>query len=505
MSSAAKVGAFMLVVLGILGFFILRIEDIKLGGGAKTQTLDVIFPSVAGLDEKSPVRVAGVRVGKVKEIRLSGTNALATLEIDAAIELREGAKAFVANLGLLGEKYVELYPGDPKTPMLASRTKPILGETVPTIDDVTAQVSKIAEDVKSVSASMRNAMGGPEGEQRLQEIVENIRDITERMKIILASNEGNVNATADNLRKITEDLRVEIPRVADSLDRFANTIADTVAENREDMRALVQNSKEVAAELRTTADNLNSITGQIRSGEGTMGKLIYNDEAHDSLTGSLKSLESGFDELRETLGKAKQLQMAVEVKSNYYAGLEENPPEGFDGNSRGGVALLLRPNPKTNRFLNLEVNYDPLGQRHEKLTTTTVTGPDGIPVTTTTNTVRYEKDWVFSAQAAWQIEKARLRVGVFDGSGGIGADYFLNDRLSVSGEIFDFSERPGNEEPHLRMFGNWTILPERENFPTVFLSTGVDNVLNDNAITVGGGIRWTDDDLKYLFGSLPLN
>ena len=55
------------------------------------------------------------------------------------------------------------------------------------------------------------------------------------------------------------------------------------------------------------------------------------------------------------------------------------------------------------------------------------------------------------------------------------------------------------------MFGNWTLARERENFPTLFLTTGVDNVLNDSAFTVGGGIRWTDDDLKYLFGSVPLN
>ncbi|MBI2213200.1 MAG: MCE family protein [Acidobacteria bacterium] len=504
MSSAAKVGAFMLVVLAILGFFILRIEDIGLGGSAKTQTIDVIFPSVAGLDEKSPVRVAGVRVGKVREIRLEGANARATLEIDASIEVRDGARAYVENLGLLGEKYVELYPGAQGAP-LASKAKPILGSTQPTIDDVTAQVSKIAEDVKAVSASMRNALGGPEGEQRLEEIVENIRDITARMNMILASNEGNVNATAENLRAITDDLRVEIPRIANSLDRFANSIADTVNENREDVRTIVQNSKELATELRATNDNLNAITGQIRSGQGTVGKLIYDDEALRKLTSSLESVEQGANELRDTLGKARRMEMAVEVKSSYYDGLEEDPNAGFTGNSRGGIGLLLRPNPEHNRFLNLELNYDPRGQRYEKQTTTTVTGPDGIPATTTTNTVKYEKDWVFSAQAAWQVDKTRLRVGVFDGTGGIGADYFVNDRFSVTGEIFDFNERVGNEDPHLRLFSNWTILPERKNFPTLFLSTGVDNVLNDNAVTVGGGIRWSDDDLKYLFGSVPLN
>jgi hypothetical protein len=37
----------------------------------------------------------------------------------------------------------------------------------------------------------------------------------------------------------------------------------------------------------------------------------------------------------------------------------------------------------------------------------------------------------------------------------------------------------------------------------VFVTSGVDDALNDTAFTIGGGIRWRDDDLKYLLGSVP--
>jgi hypothetical protein len=36
------------------------------------------------------------------------------------------------------------------------------------------------------------------------------------------------------------------------------------------------------------------------------------------------------------------------------------------------------------------------------------------------------------------------------------------------------------------------------------VTAGVDNPLNDVAFTIGGGIRWRDDDLKYLLGSIPI-
>ena len=60
MSTAVRVGLFMTVCLLVLGFFILRIEDFDLFARG-TQKVDAVFDSVAGLDDKAAVRVAGSR------------------------------------------------------------------------------------------------------------------------------------------------------------------------------------------------------------------------------------------------------------------------------------------------------------------------------------------------------------------------------------------------------------------------------------------------------------
>ena len=62
-----------------------------------------------------------------------------------------------------------------------------------------------------------------------------------------------------------------------------------------------------AASKAMGADNLNSITGQVKSGEGTVGKLIYSNETHDKLTAALESVESGVNELKTTLGRANRI------------------------------------------------------------------------------------------------------------------------------------------------------------------------------------------------------
>ena len=148
--------------------------------------------------------------------------------------------------------------------------------------------------MKAITTSMRAVMGGPTGQQRLEEIVDNVR--------------GDHRATCGADRREPRERRRHASEHArdhraaaygdpaaggDSIDRVAKQIGGTVGENRPDVREVVQNLRGLSADLRVTADNLNAITGQVKSGEGTMGKLFYSDEAHDRLTGALSSVEGG--------------------------------------------------------------------------------------------------------------------------------------------------------------------------------------------------------------------
>jgi phospholipid/cholesterol/gamma-HCH transport system substrate-binding protein len=509
MTSAAKVGIVMLIALAVLGYFVLRIEDISLSRSRTTRVVKAIFEDVAGLDDESAVRIAGVRKGHVTDIKvLPDGRAEVTLQVDDDVPLHTNAQAKVANLGLLGEKYIELDPGTPNTPVLSDKTTVMLPGTQPaTFDDVTDQVAAIAEDVKAITTSMRAVMGGPTGQQRLEQIVDNVRGITADVRSLIAANRENVDATLLNTREITAHLRTEIPRLAATLDRVANQIGGTVDENRPEVREVVQNLRGLSADLRVTADNLNAITGQVKSGEGTMGKLFYSDEAHDRLTSALSSVEGGVKSLQETLGRANRIQMDLGIKADYYAGLSDSEIDGVktvEGSTRSAVGLRLVPNPDRNRFYNIELADDPRGRKREKTQIETRTNPDtGESSTIVTETTKFDRDFLISAQAGWVLDDLSVRVGLFDSTGGVGADYKLSDRLSVTGEAFDFGKKR-DDLPHLRLLGEYVFRHEKPHTPQLFLSTGVDNALNDTSFVFGGGIRWRDEDLKYLIGSIPM-
>jgi phospholipid/cholesterol/gamma-HCH transport system substrate-binding protein len=514
MTSAAKVGIVMLIALAVLGYFILRIEDISLSRSRTTRVIKAVFDDVAGLDDESAVRIAGVRKGHVTDIKvLPDGRAEVTMEVDDDVPLHTNSKAIVSNMGLLGEKYIELDPGTASAPVLADneQTVTISGSQPRSFDDVTQQVSAIAEDVKAITASLRAVTAGPTGEQRLNEIVENVRLITGEVRLLIAANRANVDATLGNARVITEQLKVEIPRLAASIDRVASQMGGTVGENREDVRGVVRNLRGLSADLRTTADNLNAITGQVRTGEGTVGKLFYSDEAHDRLTSALTSVEGGVKSLQETLGRASRIQMDLGVRAEYHAGLSQDrdiagvQTEFGKGNSRSSVGLRLVPNPDINRFYNIELSDDPRGKRQDKVNVTTNTNPaTGQSETIVTETQKYERDFLVSGQVGWQLDPTlAVRVGLFDNTGGVGADYRFNDRLVVTGEAFDFGQRR-DDNPHLRVYGEYTLRKEKTRTPRLFVTSGIDNALNDTAFTFGGGIRWRDEDLKYLIGSIPV-
>lgn len=498
----------MLIILAILGYFVLKIEDIQFGSGREDRSVTVDFDNVAGLDEGSAVRIAGVRKGKVDKIAvLPNGRARVTLKIASDVPLHKNASAHVANLGLLGEKYIELDPGTQNVPVIQGDTIVLTtpGVTTASIDDVTNEVAAIAKDVKAITASMRTVMSGPGGEQRMQEILDNVRVITEQTRDLISANRMNVDATLANTRAISEELRRTIPRLADSIERTANSIGGTLGENRQDTRVIVENLRKLSGDLRTTSDNLNAITGQVRSGEGSVGKLFFSSEAHDRLTTALNAVESGVNELKTTLSRVTRMTLDLGMKADYYAGLPAKATgfEQISGNSRAAVMVDLTPNPERNRFYHVEVADDPFGQRKDKTTQLTTIDPNGKSTTTTVVESKFERAYVISAQAGWNLAPFSVRLGLFDSSGGAGLDYRFRDRIRFTGEAFDFGGKRA-DNPHVRLYGEYILRRERPRTPLLFISSGIDNPLNKTAFTFGGGIRWRDDDLKYLLGSIPI-
>jgi len=474
MTTTAKIGAFFLVVLGLLAVLIMKIEDLQLGKQARTMTAEVQFKDVAGLDDKSAVRIAGVRVGKVDGIRLlpDGT-AVARIALEREVELHEGAWGQIRNMGLLGDKYVELFPGRPDAARLGPGVR--IPGVVPTgFDELTKLAGDIGKDVKNLTGALSSSMGGEEGAAKLNRIVDNIGALAEALRKLVEANRDNVDATMGNLKLFAAEIRETLVRVDRILD-----------ENRIGVRDTVGNLDTVTGKLKTTADNLNSITAKIDSGNGTFGKLLNSEETHQNLNDALQAVKGGVDSLNTTLTRINRIEFDLGFRGE------------FTTRDQGGRAYFtLDVVPRENKFYRLEVGS---GRRRDSTETTTVLLPDGSTATTVKQIQTQTDDFTLSAQMGMRKGNTQLRAGLFDWYGGVGIDqFFFRDRLLVGGEASDFS-RPGLRT-RVKLTGRWQATP------IVFVTGGVDQTFNPGLRTpfIGAGIRWRDEDVKSIMGALPL-
>jgi phospholipid/cholesterol/gamma-HCH transport system substrate-binding protein len=484
MSQAIKVGFFVLVCLAVFGFLLFKVEGFRLWG-SEGQRVEVAFDSVAGLNAKAPVRVAGVKVGMVEKIELAGRKAKVTLLLDQPIAITEGTKAAVTNAGILGDKYVDLIPGEPAAPKLAAGTV-IEGTSPITFDSALARFDQLGQSLQQLTGDLS---GDGEMGASIRRLVGNLEATSADIRTLVAANRGQVDSMLANFERFSRTLADELPVLTAQMQRTLEQVEGVVAENRGDLRGTMENVKQATENIQTSIDNLNAISTQIKSGEGTIGKLIYDSEAHDSLVSTLKTVEGGVGSLTQTLGRMQKIELQLALEAASYPDVDDS-----------GSSIDLRlSSSNPNRFYRFGGSSNPGGKLSTETRTITTTYPDGRTETTVVMEDKVEDKFTLNAQVGWQYKNFELRAGLFESSGGAAIDYgMLGRKLIVSLEAFDFS-RPEELDPHLRFSARWAL------GESVYLLGGYDDPLvsDRQSVFFGAGVRWKDDDLKYLLGSIP--
>ncbi len=105
------VGLFVLVGLCAVGWLSIRVGGLNLGDSDRIQ-LYAAFDQIGALKPRSPVVIAGVKIGQVMGIDLgSDLRAHVTLHVDGNLKLPDDSTASIRTAGLLGDQFVALEPG----------------------------------------------------------------------------------------------------------------------------------------------------------------------------------------------------------------------------------------------------------------------------------------------------------------------------------------------------------------------------------------------------------
>ncbi|HLC18410.1 MAG TPA: MlaD family protein [Thermodesulfobacteriota bacterium] len=503
LSPEAKVGLFVLIGVLLLVYMSLRVGGIRLGR-AEGYTLIVKFDSAAGLDPDASVRVAGVEVGRVKTIRLEDHKAQLELIINPDVEIGKDFVAALKTTGLLGERYVELMPGRPGAPALKEGEEITRTAKFVDVDTLLMSLSDVAEDLKKVTASLGNVLGGEEGETTLRNIVKNVEDLSFTVNRIVEQNDEKLGRILANLDEFSTLLRDDGPEISAGLKEAvknlntalletSNNLNSLIEDNRENLKEGVENlkvasiklqeamdtvnefTKEIGPKLSGTVENVGSIAKKIDEGEGTLGKLVNDPEMHDNLNKTISGINNYIE-------KAESFRFFIGYRGEFL--FDQREVKSY---------FSMRVQPKSDKYYLLEVIDDPRGNVSEETKDVTVGS-----TTTSTKTITTSEDIKFSVQIAKRFRAVTLRGGLIESTGGAGMDLFLfKDRLKIYFEAFDFDQE-GN--PHLKAGG--TLHLNR----FFYLTAGYDDFISRQGLEsafLGIGLQFEDNDIKYLFTSAP--
>lgn len=106
------VGLFLVMGFAAFGWLALQLGEISWLTGAKTYPLNAEFTNISGVKAGADVQIAGVTVGKVRELSLSADNrAVVKLQVDRGVKIPVDSMASVKSQGIIGDKLIQITLG----------------------------------------------------------------------------------------------------------------------------------------------------------------------------------------------------------------------------------------------------------------------------------------------------------------------------------------------------------------------------------------------------------
>ena len=211
-NNETKIGVMVCIVIGLLA--VLTVKTGRFNLSKSRYTFKAQFKNIDGVNLNSPVMFNGFEVGIVEDIAIKDkgqdTMMELTLQIDEQARPREGAKAYIKNLGFMGEKYVGLTSGKSGSTYLPPGSV-IVGQEPPDFERLLAQGEEIAARLNSITQNVdeRLTVNKDQVDETLHHLSLTMKDMASIVRNAnerLAVNGTKIDATVSNLHDLSVNL-----------------------------------------------------------------------------------------------------------------------------------------------------------------------------------------------------------------------------------------------------------------------------------------------------------
>ncbi|MBI5511463.1 MAG: MCE family protein [Deltaproteobacteria bacterium] len=328
---------FVLAALVVLGGFVLMLGDFSLSPGFD---LYADYAYAGGLQVGAPVKLSGVKIGRVAALSLLRADATPApavvvpelardeqprvrarlrLERDLRSLLTERSRLYIGTQGLIGETYVELDPGDAAGVSPLAEGASVRGVDAPRLHVLALQLSTLAGTLGALAG-----LGREEGlgalSRALASLVATLSGVASDRKAELSSVIADAAAVAADLKAVSARLRAAAVE-GDLLPALLRDSAASAALLRRDLPELVQgatlglkavlsltekvsratDTADLAAlttQLQATLANLNQVSVDaqkvmdgVRRGEGSLGGFVTDPQVYEDTKALMRELK----------------------------------------------------------------------------------------------------------------------------------------------------------------------------------------------------------------------
>jgi phospholipid/cholesterol/gamma-HCH transport system substrate-binding protein len=271
------------------------------------------FADVQGLTSGAQVRVAGVKAGAVREIRLEPDRVRVALELKKGVQLHEDAVARLDFQALSGARFLTIDRGSPDRKLLPPDAT-LRSESAAGISQMVDELDKVGGSLRTLADSLNENQDRllktvsemlEENRQGLAQTVKNLGGITDKLN----NGQGTLGklladptlydeaaATLTSLRDSFGDIR----KVTGRLARGEGLLGKLLTED-----GMYDELRESVAGLHLTVENFAEVSERVKHGQGTLGRLVADDSLYDSAEGALKGVS------RATQGLEDQAPISV--------------------------------------------------------------------------------------------------------------------------------------------------------------------------------------------------
>lgn len=251
------------------------------------------YEQVNGVQNAAAVMIRGVKIGKVSEIRVSPddpTSVEVVLSIPRSYRLPVDSEAKIFSTSIMGSKAIEI----------------VLGSSPEILESGSNINSGYTKDLMAVADSELDYY-----KDKITTLVKNFNATLKSLNALVDNNNKSITEALEHLNSITAGLdgaigkdKQQLADIVASIDKFTKTLSensahiDSIMTNVDSVTSALA-EKNVGESLGESLAELNSVLAKINGGEGTVGRLMCDEQLYANLTQASANLSALLADLKE--------------------------------------------------------------------------------------------------------------------------------------------------------------------------------------------------------------